>query len=67
MVANKVPKGAKTTTFGYPNPAEMPCFVSGLRVAGKTAKPLCARDDVLAALSLNASMPTFTLSNGSVT
>jgi hypothetical protein len=42
MVANKVPKGAKTTPFGNPNPAEIACFVSGLRVAVKTAKPLCA-------------------------
>jgi hypothetical protein len=40
-VANKLPKGAKTTPFGNPDPAEIPCFVSGLRVAVKTAKPLC--------------------------
>jgi hypothetical protein len=37
-----VPKGAKTTPFGNQDPAEIPCFVSGLRVAVKTAKPLCA-------------------------
>ena len=41
-VANKVPKGAKTTPFGNQNPTEIPCFISGLRVAVKTAKPLCA-------------------------
>jgi hypothetical protein len=40
-VANKVPKGAKTTPFGNRNPTEIPCFISGLRVAVKTAKPLC--------------------------
>ena len=40
-VANKVPKGAKTTPFGNPNPTEIACLVSGLRVAVKTAKPLC--------------------------
>jgi hypothetical protein len=40
-VANKLPKGVKTTPFGNPDPAEIPCFVSGLRVAVKTAKPLC--------------------------
>ncbi|MGB7601174.1 MAG: hypothetical protein WBM24_12765, partial [Candidatus Sulfotelmatobacter sp.] len=42
MVANKVPKGAKTTPFGNQNPTKTPCFISGLRVAVKTAKPLCA-------------------------
>jgi len=42
MVANKVPKGAKTTPFGNQNPTEIPCFISGLRVTVKTAKPLCA-------------------------
>jgi hypothetical protein len=42
MVANKVPKGAKTTPFGNRNPTEIACFISGLRVAVKTAKPLCA-------------------------
>ena len=41
-VANKVPKGAKTTPSGNQNPTEIPCFISGLRVAVKTAKPLCA-------------------------
>lgn len=41
-VANKVPRGAKTTPFGNQNPTEIPCFISGLRVAVKTAKPLCA-------------------------
>src|SRR5579859_2910731 len=41
-VANKVPKGAKTTPFGNQIPTETPCFISGLRVAVKTAKPLCA-------------------------
>jgi len=41
MVANKVPKGAKTTPFGNQNPTEIPCFISGLRVSVKTAKPLC--------------------------
>jgi hypothetical protein len=41
-VANKVPKGAKTTPFGNQNPTEMRCFISGLRVDVKTAKPLCA-------------------------
>ena len=64
MVANKVPKGAKTTPFGNPNQAEMSCFVSGLRVAVKTAKLLCVNDDALAAQLLKASMATFTLSNG---
>ena len=44
MVANKVPKGAKTTPFGNPNPTEIACLVSGLRVAVKTAKPLGLRD-----------------------
>jgi hypothetical protein len=43
-VANKVPKGAKTTPFGNQNPTEIPCFISGLRVAVKTAKPLCRFD-----------------------
>ena len=42
MVANKVPKRAKTTPFGNQNPTEIPCFISGLRVSVKTAKPLCA-------------------------
>lgn len=42
MVANKVPKGANTTPFGTLNPAELPFFISGLRVDVKTAKPLCA-------------------------
>ena len=40
-VANKVPKGAKTTPFGNQDPTETPCFISGLRVDVKTAKPFC--------------------------
>jgi hypothetical protein len=42
MVANKVPKGANTTPFGNQNPTEIPYFISGLRIAVNTAKPLCA-------------------------
>jgi hypothetical protein len=62
MVANKVPKGAKTTPFGNPNPAEIACFVSGLRVAVKTAKPFCAGSIPARASNLFPINPLFRVS-----
>jgi len=51
--------GAKNTRFWVYHPTEVPCFIKHLRMAQKTAKPLC-----VGSIPIRASNPKPLQTNG---